>query len=153
MTAATMPRFIAASPGSSPRREAASGRSSRKRGSGSSFRSGAPDAILAALRSTPSLRYPQMKTRRSIARTAYAAAALACTAPAVAQKPAAKPSFAAFDQYVAKSMQDWKVPGLAIAVVKDDSIVLMKGYGTRTMGTAQPVDEHTLFAIGSSSKA
>src|SRR5689334_16545358 len=50
-------------------------------------------------------------------------------------------------------MQDWKVPALAIAVVKNDSIVLMKGYGTRTMGTAQPVDEHTLFAIGSSSKA
>src|SRR5439155_46409 len=50
-------------------------------------------------------------------------------------------------------MQDWKVPGLAIAVVKNDSIVLMKGYGTRTMGNAEAVDEHTLFAIGSASKA
>jgi CubicO group peptidase (beta-lactamase class C family) len=29
----------------------------------------------------------------------------------------------------------------------------MRGFGTRTMGTNQPVDEHTLFAIGSSSKA
>jgi CubicO group peptidase (beta-lactamase class C family) len=94
-----------------------------------------------------------MKTRRFVLRTAYAAAALACAAPAVAQKPAAKPSLAGFDQYVTKAMQDWKVPALAIAVVKDDSIVLMKGYGTRTMGTTQPVDEHTLFAIGSSSKA
>src|SRR5690242_5595463 len=98
-----------------------------------------------------------MKTRRSVVRTAFAAAALACAVsplpPALAQKPAAKPSLAGFDQYVTKSMQDWKVPALAIAVVKNDSIVLMKGYGTRTMGTAQPVDEHTLFAIGSSSKA
>jgi CubicO group peptidase (beta-lactamase class C family) len=58
-----------------------------------------------------------------------------------------------FDAYITKAMQDWKVPALAIAVVKDDSIVLMKGYGTRTMGTTQPVDEHTLFAIGSASKA
>jgi CubicO group peptidase (beta-lactamase class C family) len=94
-----------------------------------------------------------MQMRRSVLRTAYAAAAVACAAPAFAQKPAAKPSLAGFDQYITKAMQDWKVPGLAIAVVKNDSIVLMKGYGTRTMGTTQPVDEHTLFAIGSSSKA
>jgi CubicO group peptidase (beta-lactamase class C family) len=96
-----------------------------------------------------------MKTRRSLVRSAFAAAALAsAVCPlALAQKPAAKPSLAGFDQYVTKAMQDWKVPALAIAVVKNDSIVLMKGYGTRTMGTTQPVDEHTLFAIGSSSKA
>lgn len=94
-----------------------------------------------------------MQMRRPVLRTAYAAAALAFATPLVAQKTTAKSSLAGFDQYVTKAMQDWKVPGLAIAVVKNDSIVLMKGYGTRTMGTAQPVDEHTLFAIGSSSKA
>src|SRR5215471_3285841 len=94
-----------------------------------------------------------MQMRRFALRTAYAVAALACATPAFAQKTAAKPSLAGFDQYIAKAMQDWKVPALAIAVVKNDSIVLMKGYGTRTMGTVQPVDEHTLFAIGSSSKA
>jgi CubicO group peptidase (beta-lactamase class C family) len=58
-----------------------------------------------------------------------------------------------FDAYVAKAMSDWKVPGLAIAIVKDDSVIFAKGYGTRTMGTQQPVDEHTIFAIGSASKA
>jgi CubicO group peptidase (beta-lactamase class C family) len=58
-----------------------------------------------------------------------------------------------FDAYVTKAMQDWKVPGLAIAIVRNDSVVFAKGYGTRTMGTQQPVDEHTLFAIGSASKA
>ena len=95
-----------------------------------------------------------MQMRRSALSTGYALAALACAAPvALAQKSAAKPSLAGFDQYITKAMQDWKVPGLAIAVVKNDSIVLMKGYGTRTMGAAQPVDEHTLFAIGSASKA
>lgn len=94
-----------------------------------------------------------MPTRRSSLRIAFAAAALACAAPALAQKPSAKASLAGFDQYITKAMQDWKDPGLAIAVVKNDSIVLMRGFGTRTMGTNQPVDEHTLFAIGSSSKA
>ena len=34
-----------------------------------------------------------------------------------------------FDAYVAKAVKDWNVPGLAIAVVKDDSVVFAKGYG------------------------
>ncbi len=60
---------------------------------------------------------------------------------------------AGFDTYITQAMQAWKVPGLAIAVIKNDSVVLMKGFGSRTMGTAEPVDEHTLFAVGSTSKA
>jgi CubicO group peptidase (beta-lactamase class C family) len=95
-----------------------------------------------------------MHTRRSFRRSAFIAAALSVAATqARAQKAASKPSLAGIDQYITKTMQDWKDPGLAIAVVKDDSIVLMKGYGTRTMGKNEPVDEHTMFAIGSSSKA
>jgi len=95
-----------------------------------------------------------MHIRRSLRRIALTAAALTVAAiPARAQKSASKPSLAGLDQYITKTMQDWKDPGLAIAVVKDDSIVLMKGYGTRTMGKSEPVDEHTMFAIGSSSKA
>jgi CubicO group peptidase (beta-lactamase class C family) len=44
-------------------------------------------------------------------------------------------------------------PGMAIAIVKDDKVVLAKGYGTRELGKAAPVDENTLFAIASNSKA
>jgi CubicO group peptidase (beta-lactamase class C family) len=57
------------------------------------------------------------------------------------------------DDYVNKAMRDWEVPGLAIAIVKDDRIVLAKGYGVRKVGEPAPVTEKTLFAIGSSSKA
>ena len=57
------------------------------------------------------------------------------------------------DEYIQKVMRDWEVPGLAIAVVKDDKIVLAKGFGTQEIGGETPVDEHTLFAIGSSTKA
>ena len=64
-----------------------------------------------------------------------------------------KPPLNGYDAYIAKAMQDWKVPGLAIAIVKDSDVVFIKGYGTRTMDKQEPVDEHTLFAIGSSSKA
>ncbi len=45
------------------------------------------------------------------------------------------------------------MPGVAIAVIKDDRIVFAKGYGVRELGKPSPVDERTLFAIGSSSKA
>jgi CubicO group peptidase (beta-lactamase class C family) len=50
-------------------------------------------------------------------------------------------------------MRDWEVPGMAIAVIKDDKVVFAKGYGVRKLGEPTPVDENTLFAIGSSSKA
>jgi CubicO group peptidase (beta-lactamase class C family) len=60
---------------------------------------------------------------------------------------------AAYDAYVTKAMQDFKVPGLAIAVVRNDSVIFVKGYGTRTLGRTEPVDGNTLFAIGSVSKA
>jgi CubicO group peptidase (beta-lactamase class C family) len=74
-------------------------------------------------------------------------------APFAAPLAAQKAPLKGFDAYVTEAMQAWKVPGLAIAIVKDDAVVLMKGYGTRTLGTADAVDEHTLFAVGSTSKA
>src|SRR5215470_12836390 len=58
-----------------------------------------------------------------------------------------------FDEYAQKAMKDWNVPGMAIAVVKDDKIVFAKGFGVKKLGDPAPVDEHTIFAIGSSSKA
>ena len=45
------------------------------------------------------------------------------------------------------------MPGVAIAIVKDDRIVFAKGFGVRELNKPEPVDEQTLFAIGSSSKA
>ncbi|MFN8580954.1 MAG: serine hydrolase [Gemmatimonadaceae bacterium] len=66
---------------------------------------------------------------------------------------AAGPDWAAFDAYVAQGVKDWQIPGLAIAVVKDDSVVFAKGYGVRRLGGTEPVTEHTLFAIGSTTKA
>ena len=60
---------------------------------------------------------------------------------------------AGFDDYVNKAIKDWEVPGVAIAIVKDDKIVLARGYGVKKLGDPAPVDERTLFAIGSSSKA
>jgi CubicO group peptidase (beta-lactamase class C family) len=59
----------------------------------------------------------------------------------------------AIDEYAEKARQDWNVPGLAIAIVKDDKILLTKGYGVRELGKPEKIDENTLFAIASNSKA
>jgi CubicO group peptidase (beta-lactamase class C family) len=58
-----------------------------------------------------------------------------------------------FDDYVNKAIKDWEVPGLAIAIIKNDAVILAKGYGVRKLGEQTPVNEKTLFAIGSCSKA
>jgi CubicO group peptidase (beta-lactamase class C family) len=57
------------------------------------------------------------------------------------------------DRYVERSMTDWKIPGVAVCVVKDGKVVLMKGYGVKEVGTTNRVDENTLFMIGSNTKA
>src|SRR5688572_19023339 len=58
-----------------------------------------------------------------------------------------------FDAYVAKAVPEWRTPGLAVVVVKDGQVVYGKGYGVRELGKPEPVDTHTLFAIGSTTKA
>jgi CubicO group peptidase (beta-lactamase class C family) len=57
------------------------------------------------------------------------------------------------DRYIAEAQQTWPVPGMAVAIVKDGEVVLAKGYGVLSLDDATSVDEHTLFAIASNSKA
>jgi CubicO group peptidase (beta-lactamase class C family) len=57
------------------------------------------------------------------------------------------------DAWVARSMQTFGVPGLSLAIVKDGKVVVAKGYGVRKLGDTAPVDENTLFGIGSNTKA
>ncbi len=59
----------------------------------------------------------------------------------------------AIDQYIAQARLDWGVPGLAVAVVKDDQVVLMKGYGVKQVDQPDEADAQTLFAIASNTKA
>ena len=58
-----------------------------------------------------------------------------------------------FDRYVEQARKDWGVPGLAIAVIKGDSVVFIKGYGVRSLSDPAPVTTHTLFANASTTKA
>lgn len=44
------------------------------------------------------------------------------------------------------------VPGMATAVVFDDQVVFAQGFGTRQVGTNEPVDANTVFQLASLSK-
>lgn len=63
------------------------------------------------------------------------------------------PDLRALDTYIAQARTDWRVPGLAVAIVKDGRIAFEKGYGVRHRFDGGPVDAHTLFAIASNTKA
>ncbi|MEN8192182.1 MAG: serine hydrolase [Bacteroidota bacterium] len=68
------------------------------------------------------------------------------------------PSFGAVDpdslnEFTERGMKLWNVPGMSVAVVKKDKILFQKGYGTTAIENGQSVDEHTLFAIASTTKA
>ena len=87
---------------------------------------------------------------RQIKITAVTLALVTLAAPRTLAQQSA---LAGFDQSVAKAAQDWRVPGLAVAVVKNGEVVFSKGYGVRELGKPAAVDAHTLFAIGSTTKA
>ena len=57
-----------------------------------------------------------------------------------------------FDSWVESSRQDWKIPGMAIGIVKDGKIIYAKGFGERLLGSGQEVDANTTFSIASVSK-
>jgi len=57
------------------------------------------------------------------------------------------------DSYIEKEMAEWQIPGLAIAIVKDDKVIYNKGFGVRDINKKDKVDTNTLFAIASNTKA
>lgn len=57
------------------------------------------------------------------------------------------------DAEIEEVLELWKVPGLAIAVVKKDAIIYERGFGFRDKENKQAVNVETLFPIASCSKA
>lgn len=60
---------------------------------------------------------------------------------------------AGLDAYARTALTALRVPGIAIAVVRNDSVVFSRGFGVRAAGGAELVDERTLFSLGSTGKA
>ncbi len=58
-----------------------------------------------------------------------------------------------FDALMDSTLALWKVPGVAVAVVKGDKVILAKGYGYKDLDAKAPVTPATKFAIGSVTKS
>jgi CubicO group peptidase (beta-lactamase class C family) len=69
---------------------------------------------------------------------------------AAAQQPV---DIKAVDKIVTSAMRAWGLPGVAVAIVKNDRVVYVRGYGTKELGGTDPVTSETLFQIASTTKA
>src|SRR5688572_22506100 len=78
-------------------------------------------------------------------------AVLCClgSAPLHAQRP----PLDGLDSWIEQGLKDWEVPGFALAVIRNDSVIYVQGYGVRELGAAGDIDGNTLFAIASTTKA
>jgi len=70
----------------------------------------------------------------------------------------AVPAMAAFDaghlsEFTERGMDLWHVPGMSVAVVTQDEVLMQKGFGKTAAKKGRAVDEHTLFSIASTTKA
>ena len=94
-----------------------------------------------------------MRHATRISATALAlAAAIGVVSPAALDAQAVAPLSPDFDAYVARVLQTFKVPGVAIAIVKDGRVVMARGFGVKKLGGAAVVTPRTRFGIASNTK-
>jgi CubicO group peptidase (beta-lactamase class C family) len=60
---------------------------------------------------------------------------------------------AALDKIVGEAVQAFEVPGAAVAVVQDDRVTYIKGFGVRKLGAKEEVTPDTVFDLASCTKA
>jgi CubicO group peptidase (beta-lactamase class C family) len=88
--------------------------------------------------------------------TVAPSAALTIGAPETAAQTldaALSERLAAVEQAIEAKRRKLGVPGVALVIVKDGKIILLKGFGQKDLTQALPVTAHTLFPIGSATKA
>ena len=64
-----------------------------------------------------------------------------------------KENLKGLDEEINKILNDYKGVGLSVAIVKSNKIIYTKGYGYRDYENKLPVTPHTVFGIGSNTKA
>jgi CubicO group peptidase (beta-lactamase class C family) len=62
-------------------------------------------------------------------------------------------ALAAIEKTIDDKRQEFGIPGISLAIVKDDKIIYLKGLGVKDFERNLPVTPDTRFAIGSASKA
>jgi CubicO group peptidase (beta-lactamase class C family) len=67
--------------------------------------------------------------------------------------PSLDERLAAIDEQLERYRAEMHAPGLSVAIVKDDEVIFARGYGSRNLDADLPADEHTIYAVGSTTKA
>ena len=75
-----------------------------------------------------------------------------CTLPLTAQVTATA-QLRELDAFITKGVRDWDIPGLTVTIVRNDSVLLTKGYGVRRLGATDAVAAPTEFGIMGTTKA
>ncbi len=57
------------------------------------------------------------------------------------------------DEEFKEYLDEWRVPGAAIAVIKDNEVIYKKCFGYRDKEKKLPVDKNTAFRLASNTKA
>src|SRR5215813_3255898 len=71
----------------------------------------------------------------------------------VAHTESIAPFLPALELLIPKAMDEWKVPGLAIAVVQNGEVALVRAYGLRDVEAGLKVTTDTQFLVGSVTKS
>ena len=71
----------------------------------------------------------------------------------VAHSESITPYIPDLEHLIAEAMDEWKVPGLAVAVVQNGEVALVKAYGLRDVEAGLKVTTDTQFLIGSVTKS
>lgn len=79
----------------------------------------------------------------------FAALSLVALAPVVRAQP---PSSDQIDVIVNKALTQWRVPGVAIAIVHQGRLVYLKGVGVKELGKSESMTADTVFPLASCSK-
>jgi len=58
-----------------------------------------------------------------------------------------------FDEFVLETLNKWQVPGIAIGVIKDQKVILKKGYGYSDLASGKSVTSQTYFQLASITKS
>jgi CubicO group peptidase (beta-lactamase class C family) len=98
--------------------------------------------------------YQKRASQLQIVNSGYTIAALEETDLSDAEPlPLSDDLLAELEGYLVTKMEEWKVPGAAMAIVQNGELVYAKGFGVRNLDSQEPVTPETLMMIGSTTKS
>lgn len=90
--------------------------------------------------------------RRAVSFALVVCACFVASTAFAADDPMVVERLKGFDEYMAKILKDWNVPGIGVGIVVKDKLAFAKGYGFRDYGKKLPYTPKTVQPIASNTK-